>query len=63
MASGRPRSKRTAIQIQCPDIIGIPGLLPAQATKDKELGTDQRHGMVATTAGPRTTDRDAGPLS
>ena len=33
------------------------------ATEDKELGTNQRHGMVVTTAGPGTMDRDAGPLS
>ena len=63
MARGWPRSKRTTIQIQCPDIIEIRGPLQAPATEDKELGTDQRHGMQVTTAGPGTTDRDAGPLS
>ena len=55
------RGKRTTIQIQRPDIIEIP--LGGLATEDKELGTDQRHGMVVTTAGPGTTDHDAGPLS
>ena len=33
------------------------------ATEDKELGTDQRHGVVGTTAGLGTIDHDAGPLS
>ena len=32
------------------------------ATEDEELGTDQRHGMVESSAGPTTIDRDAGPL-
>jgi len=39
---------RTSVQIECPHIIeGRPADL---TTKDEELGTDQRHGMVATTA-------------
>jgi hypothetical protein len=51
---------RTSVQIERPHIIeGRPADLTA---KDEELGTDQRHGMVATTAGPRTIGHDAGPL-
>ena len=62
--------KRTRIQIEFPDIIKKPrpqehasGVV--QATKDEELGTDKRHGMIATTAGlgTRTIGHDAGPLS
>ena len=61
MGRGREGGKRTTIQIECPDIIKIPpGVL---ATKDEELGTDQRHCMVATTARPRPIDHNAGPLS
>jgi hypothetical protein len=37
--------------------------LGGPSTEDEELGTDQRHGMVETTAGPGTIDHDAGPLS
>jgi len=58
MAQGR-EGKRTAIQIQCPDIIKIPG---GPAAEDKELGTDQRHGMIVTTAGPGTINHDGSPL-
>ena len=54
-------TKRTIIQIQCPDIIKTP--LARAATEDEELGTDQRHGMGVTTARPGTIDHDAGPLS
>jgi hypothetical protein len=55
------RGKRTTIQIQCPDIIET--RLGGPATEDEELGTDQRHGMEVTTAGPGAIDHDAGPLS
>ena len=53
--------KRTTVQIQCPDVIKTQTGGPA--TEEEELGTDQRHGMVETTAGPGTIDHDAGPLS
>ena len=56
------RGKRTTIQIQCPDIIKMP-LIDPGATEDEEIGTNQSHGMVVTTAGPRTIDGDAGPFS
>ncbi len=56
------RSKRTTIQIQRPYIIQIP-LIDPGATEDEEIGTNQSHGMVVTTAGPVTIDHDAGPLS
>jgi hypothetical protein len=36
--------------------------LGGPATEDEELGTNQRHGMVVTTAGPGTIDHDAGPF-
>ena len=50
----------TSAQIERPHIIES---RPANlTTKDEKLGTDQRHGMVATTAGTRTIDHDAGPL-
>jgi hypothetical protein len=50
---------RTSDQIEGPHIIeGRPADL---TSKDEELGTDQRHGMVGTTAGSRTIDHDAGP--
>jgi hypothetical protein len=53
--------KRTSVQIECPHIIkGRPTDL---TTKDEELRTDQRHGMIATTTGSRTIDHDAGPLA
>jgi len=58
--------KRTRIQIELPDIIKIhcaDGTVALPATKDEELGTDQRHGMIATTPGPGTIGHDAGPLS
>jgi len=54
-------AKRTTIQIECPHIIKT--LLVNLATEDEEIGTNQSHGMVITTAGPRTIDHDAGPLS
>jgi len=51
---------RTSVQIEGPHIIkGRPANL---TTKDEELGTDQRHGMVVTTAGSRAVGHDAGPL-
>ena len=50
--SGRRGAKRARIQIQCPDLIETP--LGGPATEDEELGTDQRHGMIVTTAGPGT---------
>ena len=56
-----PWGKRTTTQIECPDIIKIPLMDPA--TEDEEIGTNQSHGMVPTTAGPVTGDHDAGPLS
>ena len=62
----RPREasgKRTMIQIQYPDIIKILLGGGGLATEDKELGIDQRHGMVEATAQPGTIDHDAGPLS
>ncbi len=53
--------KRTTVQIKCPCVVKI---CPGETTaEDEELGTDHRHGMVATTAGPGTIDHDAGPLS
>ena len=60
--------KRTRIQIELPDIIKIPFgevivAVALPATKDKELGTNQRHSMIATTTGPGTIGHDAGPLS
>jgi len=55
------RGKLTTIQIQCPDIITTP-LIPV-AAEDEEIGTNQSHGMVVTTAGPGTLDDDASPLS
>ena len=55
--------KRTTIQIKCPHIIKIPVSVTVPATEDEELGTDQRRGVVATTAGLGTIDHDAGPLS
>ena len=55
--------KRTRIQIEFPDIIKIPLGVTVPATKDEELGTDQCHGMEATTAWPGTIDLNAGPLS
>ena len=54
-------SKRTPIQIQCPYIIKKPVVGPA--SNDEELGTDQRHGMIVTTARPGTIDHNTGPLS
>jgi len=51
------------IQIQCPDIIITPLIDPGPATEDEEIGTNQSHGMVATTTGPVTIDHGAGPLS
>ena len=51
---------RTSVQIQRPHIID--GRLANLTTEDEELGTDQRHGMVAATAGSKTIDHDAGPL-
>jgi len=53
----------TIIQIQCPNIIRIRRVLDGPATEDEDLGTDQRHGMVATTVGLGTVDHDASPLS
>ena len=55
--------KRTTIQIESPDIIKIPLGIIVPATEDEELGTDQRQGVVGTTAGLGTIDHDAGPLS
>src|SRR6266403_2078702 len=55
------RGKRTTTQIECPDIIKI--FLFDLATEDEEIGTNQSHGMVVTTAGPVTIDHDAGPIS
>ncbi len=55
------RDKRTTIHIECPDIIKTPHNGPA--TEDEENGTNQSHGMVATTAGPGTIDQDTGPHS
>jgi hypothetical protein len=54
------RGKHTTIQIHRPGIVKTP--IGGVATEDEELGTDQRHGMVASSAGPRTIDHDAGPL-
>ena len=52
---------RTRVQIECPHIIEeIPFDL---TTKDKELGTDHCHCMVATTAGSGAIGNDASPLS
>ena len=52
---------RTSVQIEGPHIIeGRPADL---TTKDEELGTDQRHGMVVTTARSGAIGHDAGPLS
>jgi hypothetical protein len=51
---------RTNVQIERPHI--VEGHFADLTTKDEELGTDQRHGMVAATAGSRTVDHDAGPL-
>ena len=51
--------ERTTSQIQCPGVINMPPVGPA--TKDKELGTDQSHGMA--TGRPWTIDHDASPLS
>ena len=62
MAQGS-EGQSTIIQIQCPNIIKICQALDGQATEDEELGIDQRHGMVATTAGLGTIDHDANPLS
>jgi hypothetical protein len=51
---------RTSVQIERPHIIEV---RPADLTTEYEdLGTDQRHGMVVTTAGSRAIDHDAGPL-
>ncbi len=57
------RDKCTTIQIERPDIIKKPLIVRGPATEDKEIGTNQSHGMFATTAGPGTIDHDAGPLS
>ena len=49
------------VQIECPHIIdGLPVNL---TTEDEELGTDHGCGMVETAIGPRTIDRNTGPLS
>ncbi len=48
------------IQIQCPDIIKTPLIGPG-ATEDEDIGTNQSHGMVETTAGPGPIGHDAGP--
>ncbi len=55
------RGKRTAIQIESPDIIKTP--LTDPATEDKEIGINESYGMGVTTAGPGTIDHDAGPHS
>ena len=55
--------KRTTIQIESPDIIKQPLGVIVPATEDEELGIDQRHAMIVTTAGLGTIDLDAGPLS
>jgi hypothetical protein len=51
---------RTSVQIERPHI--IEGRFADLTSKDEELGTSQRHGMVGTTAGSWSIDRDAGPL-
>ena len=51
---------RTRVQVECPHIIQAP--IVGQTTKDEELGTDHRHGMVETTDGPGTIDQDSGPI-
>ena len=51
---------RTSVQIERPHI--IESRLADLTTKDEELGTDRRHGMVVATAGTRTIDHDVGPL-
>jgi len=52
---------RTRVQIECPNIIKK---LPMDATTEyEELGTNQRHGVAITSGGPRSIDRNAGPLS
>jgi hypothetical protein len=61
-------NKRTRVQIECPHIIqSLPFQFPVDltqdlTTEDEELGTDYRPGMVGTTDGAGTIDRDAGPL-
>jgi hypothetical protein len=62
MAKGS-EGQSTMIQIQCPNIIRKRRVLDGPATKDEDLGTGQRHGMVATTVGLGTIDHDASPLS
>jgi hypothetical protein len=57
------RGKRTTIQTQCPDIIKTSVAGPAAEDEELGLETDQRHGMVQSSAGPRTIDHDAGPFS
>ena len=55
------RDKRTTTQIKCPYVVEI---CPSNTTaEDEELGTDHRHGMFETTAGPGTIHHDARPLS
>jgi hypothetical protein len=52
---------RTRVHIECPYIIKK---FPEDVTtKDEELGTDHRRGVIVTSGGPRTIDHDAGPLS
>ena len=52
---------RTRVQIECPHIIKH---TPADlTTKDKELGADHCHGMVAPSAGSGAIGHDAGPLT
>lgn len=56
----RSDGQRTRVQIKCPHIIEN---LPADlTTADEELGTNHRHGMEVTTAGPGAIYHDAGPL-
>ncbi len=55
------RGKRTTIHIECPYVIKTPLFGPA--TENEEIGTNQSHGMLVTTAGPGTIDHDEGPLS
>ena len=50
----------TRAQVESPRIIQVPTVGPT--TEDKQLGTDDRHGMAVTTDGPGTIDHDADPL-
>lgn len=58
--SGAAKDKHTIVQIKPPYI--IENIFADQSTKDEELGTDHRHGMVVTTTRSGTIDYDASPL-